>query len=358
MKKTLIFLMAIIFFLPVGVFAQENASLTLSITPPLVKVNVDPGDTWTSFHKVVNNNPTELTVYAQVLDFKSKDKGGVQFLPKIEGADYLLSNWIDISLEPFTIPAYKSIEIPFTVTVPKDAAPGGHYAAILAGTRPLNEKIEGSGIKVSSMVSSLILLNVQGEVIESGDISEFSTPQSLYKKAEVDFTLGFKNTGNVHIQPQGNIKIYNFLGKERGSIEINQKTEFGNILPESSRKWDFTWKGEDSILEIGRYKAQLSLEFGEDAVKTVNKIIYFWVIPLKLAIGVLGGFFIFFIILFIAIKIYIRKAIRRVQERTGAVSYKEAFEETAVKEVKERKVKKTKKASDSETTLDLRSNKK
>ena len=47
------------FFLPV--YAQTKN--VLSITPPLIKNNVEPGQTWKSYIKVVNNNDNPIDVY-------------------------------------------------------------------------------------------------------------------------------------------------------------------------------------------------------------------------------------------------------------------------------------------------------
>jgi hypothetical protein len=61
------------------------------------------------------------------------------------------------------------------------------------------------------------------------------------------------------------------------------------VLPESIRDFRFTWKGEKSITDIGRYKAIATLAYGEDGVKSVSEITYFWVIPIKGALITLGA---------------------------------------------------------------------
>ena len=302
------------------VFASEE-KLTLTITPPLIKINISPGDVWSSSVKVVNNNPGDLQVYASVMDFKSGKEGGVEFIqqPPEEG-QFLLSQWIEISSDPILIPGYQSRGVPFTIKVPQDAEPGGHYAAILAGTRPMGEEIKGTGIRVALLVSSLILANVQGEIVEEARIREFSTEKTFYQKPEVKFTVRVENTGNVHIQPQGEIRIYNFFGKERGVIPINQKTEFGNVLPKSIRKWTFIWKGEESPLEAGRYKAELVLGYGSEAKQTISSTHYFWVLPLKPTLGILGGFFLFITLTTLMIRAYVRRAVLIAQKEAGVTA--------------------------------------
>ena len=323
MKK--LFIISIVIF-SFACFFSTSASedrLTLTVTPPLIKINISPGEVWSSSVKVVNNNPRDLEVFASVMDFKSGQEGGIVFIKEKDsqaGERFLLSHWVEISREPILIPAYQSRQVPFTIRVPLDAEPGGKYATVLVGTGPVAQDISGTGIRISTLVSSLILANVRGEVIEEARIREFSTEKSFYQKPEVRFTLRMENTGNVHIQPQGEIRIFNLWGKERGLIPINHKTEYGNVLPQSVRKWNFLWQGEESLLEAGRYKAVLTLIYGNEAKKTVSETVYFWVLPLVPTAGILGGFFFFFLFTFLMIRAYVRRAVFLAQKEAATAA--------------------------------------
>ena len=321
MKKRIIFLSIIVGVFCFGSLVKAEQT-TLTIVPPLIKINMSPGDSWSSSVKMVNNNSKELILFAQAVDFRSGESGGVEFIlpQKTEGEDKIfLSEWIEIDSGPQILPAFESREIPFTIRLPESASPGGHYAAILVGTRPLDEEEKGTSIKISSNISSLILLNIAGEIDESGWIREFSTEKDFYQKPEIDIRVAFDNTGNVHLQPVGAIKIYNMWDKERGTIPINQKSHFGNVLAHSKRVWDFTWKGEESAFEVGRYKAEITLGFGEEAHQTVSSTLYFWVIPLAPILGILGGIILFFLAISLGIKAYIKRAVLLAQRDAGIV---------------------------------------
>ncbi len=313
MRKILPIILLFSFF-PFFSFSQEGLSLTL--TPTLIKINVVPGQVWSSYLKVVNTNPVPLTIFTSVFDFRGDERGGVFFVSapedEKEKKNYF-SSWIEISKEPIQIPPYQSKEIPFTIFVPKDASPGGYYSAILVGTQPIEEQKPGTVVKISQQVSSLILLTVEGEILEKGWIREFSTEKDFYQKPEVKFKLVFENLGNVHLLPIGEIKIYNLFGKEKGKISINQATEFGNVLPKSKRVWDFEWKGEESLLEIGRYKAEVILHFGRENQLFDKKVTYFWIIPLVPTLSILTGIVLFFLLLIFLIKLYVKRAVRLAQ---------------------------------------------
>ncbi len=313
---------ALSLLIPQPALAQDRSQLSLSVTPPLIQLSLAPGQTWSSTLKVVNTNEYELPLYASMAVLETNgDEGQSKFTPVLEGSETsTLANWVKLGTNDFKITEEKSFDLPFTITVPEDASPGGHYAAIIIGSQPLGEAPEGASISVSSSISTLLFLRVAGDVVEKGTIREFTTEDNFYSRPNVKFLLRFENSGNVHIQPQGEIVITNMWGKERGKIPINQKTRFGNVLPESIRKFEFEWKGEWNPLEFGRYKAQAVLSYGTDQKESVNSTDYFWIIPLKETVALLGGFIIFVIAALWAIRRYIRRSLLIETQRLAPIS--------------------------------------
>lgn len=265
-----------------SVHAQE--SQIMSVTPPLFQLSVTPGSLWQSSIKVINSNPYPLTVYAEVVNFEALNESGQgKFTPLLgeEKGASTLGSWINIAPGPHTIPDEQSIEIPLFVDVPKDASPGGHYAAVLITTQPPQSSEDRLAVRTSQAVTALFFARVEGDVDEKGSIREFTTIRSFLQRPEAEFSLRFENKGNVHLQPKGNIIITNMWGTERGVIPINYQTHFGNVLPNSIRDFKFTWSSEYNITDVGRYKALVTLAYGENGIQSASAVTYFWVIPLK-----------------------------------------------------------------------------
>ncbi len=259
-------------------------SQILSVTPPLFQLSAVPGDVWQSSVKVVNGNPYPITIYPEVVNFRAMGEAGQgKFIPILEQEidKTSLAHWIQISKGPRLIPPEQTIEVSFIVDVPKDASPGGHYAAILITTEPPQNESEKFAVQTAQTVTSLFFVRIEGDVHESGLIREFRALDSFLPRPEAEFSLRFENKGNVHLQPRGDIVISNMWGTERGIIPVNYQTHFGNVLPESIRDFKFTWKSDFSITDVGRYKAIATLGYGEDGVKSVSAVTYFWVIPVK-----------------------------------------------------------------------------
>lgn len=306
-----------LFSIPASLSYAETGDLTVSVTPPLFQLAIGPGEFWASTLKIVNTNEYDVYYYATVVNFESSGEGGVaSFSPVIEEFDdpelnaATLANWIRITKEPIFVPRGQSVEVPFEVKIPENASPGGHYAAILIGTKPPEFEGGGPTIGISSYVSSLMFVKIKGDVIEKARIREFVSEKTLYDRPEANFLLRFENLGTVHLRPQGVITIYNMWGKERGKVEINQKTNFGNVLPGTIRKFTFSWAGEFSPLDIGPYRAVVGLQYGDQVKQNVSATTYFWVVPI---VPVAVTLFVFTIMVASATYL-IRRYVRRVLE--------------------------------------------
>ncbi|MBY0310022.1 LytR C-terminal domain-containing protein [Patescibacteria group bacterium] len=283
LRRNVVSVVAALVLLCAPAILHAQTAQLLSVSPTLFEMSAEPGQTWTSALKVVNPNAYDLTVYVSVVNFSPRGEGGEgTLLPVLESESegVTLAEWVTVDSSPVTIAKEGVATVPFTVSVPEAAAPGGHFAALLVSTRPPAESPGATQLRTAQVVTSLFFLRVAGDVAETGTIREFNTVQSFYGSPRADFALRFENTGNVHLRPQGDITISNMWGQERGIIPINRQNHFGNVLPESIRKFSFTWEGEWSLSDIGRHKAIVTLAYGQDARQFVTSTTYFWFVPL------------------------------------------------------------------------------
>lgn len=290
--------------------AQAQGGLTLSVTPTLFNMTIEPGQTWQSTIRVINPNPFDIQVYANPVNFQaSGEQGRGQFIPLLsdeQSDNVTLAEWINITSEPIRVASQETVEVPFFITVPREASPGGQYAAVLITTQPPDGQ-GASQVRTAQAVSALFFARIEGDVVESGLIRSFRASQYFATVPENEFELRFENRGTVHIQPQGEVRIYNMWGEQRGVIPINQRSQYGNVLPDSIRLFSFSWTGERSLVDIGRYRAVATLAYGSASRQSVSQTAYFWVIPvtgLLVTIGTLLGLGLIFMVL---VKAYVRR---------------------------------------------------
>jgi hypothetical protein len=298
-----------------------NNGQALEIAPPVIYLNVDPGQSVKTQILIRDISSGNLIVTGTVNNFVS---GGEDGTPKIlldKNADsdpYSLVNWVAPLPSLLLIPReIKSMTA--TINVPKDAAPGGHYGVIRFTSTP--PSLDGtSGVSLAASIGVLVLLTVSGKVTESLNVQELSVDRngkkgSFFESGPLEFIEKFKNTGNVHVQPVGQVSITDMFGKKFASVNVNLPP--GNILPQSTRA--FKQPLDKSVIGnkrlFGRYKATLKVTYGTDK-KVLTSTIVFWVIPYKLvAVVIVLIIGIFFLLRFL-IKRYNRRILAQAQKRT------------------------------------------
>ena len=293
---------------PLAAWAQD--SLTLSVTPTLFDISVDPGQVWQSSIRVINPNPQDLTVYIQPVNFSAQGETGVSTLQPLletDTAGVTLAEWVEVTTEPIRIVSQETATVPFTVRVPSDAAPGGQFAALLVSTQPPANQAGASQVRTSQAVSALFFMRVEGDIEERGMVRSFRTEQRFVQRPENSFELRFANQGTVHLQPQGSITIYNMWGERRGEIPINQRSQFGKVLPDTVRAFNYSWEGEFSLLDIGRYRADVTVGYGQNERSFASSSTYFWVIPIYGLLVVLGSVAVFGMLLTLIVRAYVRR---------------------------------------------------
>lgn len=338
---TFIILALLIAICPNFGYAADMSSLTITVTPPLFQVSQPAGTSWRSQLRLVNSNNYDIAITVVPQDFHPNGETGNAVLEEgprgLPDDSRRMSGWVEVPSGVITIARGATAEIPFTINVPLNADPGGHYGGLLVSTRP-GDTGGGSGAGISSGISSLIFLRVPGDVIEKGSIRDFYTEHSVIETPSASFVMRFENEGNVHIVPQGQIVITNMWGKVRGKVSINESSTFGNVLPKSTRKFEFKWSELDpSPLEVGRYKAVATITYGTDGRQSVERTVFFWIVPWKPVASILGSLLLFVLFISWSIRRYINKALG--MERTRLGMDEEEFDSHRKGEAPEKKVK-------------------
>jgi len=274
--------------------AKDNGQ-AFAISPPLVELSADPGETVNAEIKLTNVSAGPLTMSAETNNFGSKNETGE---PNIifndePGQDtrYTLKDWI-VAPSDFALQSKQTLSISVPITVPKNAEPGGHYAVVrFTGT---SAAASPQQVSLSASIGSLILLKVSGDIKQQAKVEDFYTAgsnfdkQSFFEVSPVSFVTRIRNEGNLHIKPTGTVTIRDMFGKEVATHRINgdpskEKEQPGSILPQSVRRFDVTHK--DNL--FGRYTATLDLSYGDG--KTLSSSTQFWVLPYKLIIAIIVG---------------------------------------------------------------------
>lgn len=274
------------------IFAQENPRV-ITIVPPTLERNVNPGDKAEGTLKVVNDSATPITFKAVVRDFIVEDTIGT---PKILATDelsqkYSASSWLAIFPDSFTVPAGTSQTLNYYLQVPLDARPGGRYAAVVYEPQELIG-VDGTGAGVETHLGSLFILRVNGDVLENATVARFQVP-GFSEYGPVELITEIENLSDTHIKPKGVITIKNMFGQ----VMETQALPEHNIFPEAIREFK---NNVGKKYMAGRYTAELQATYGTESNLTLYAVTNFIVFPWKIAgIIALAGIFVILLLLYI-----------------------------------------------------------
>ena len=266
----------------------------LTVLPARVEITGDPGATLQGEIELFNEQEGAKTFFTSFENFEPSGDSGV---PYFIGAKEGLATWIR-SDDKVVLASGKRTIVPYSITIPANAEPGGHFAAIFFGSQ--DPSAQGGGqVSVGGKVGVLMLLRVAGEVEESGGLLEFIAKgkQRFFSALPVTFAYRLNNTGGDRVVPLGEIKIKNTVRMTAATLLANKNE--GSALPGSIRKFEVVW-GEElqpagffemagrqwSEFHFGWYTAQLNLTWGA-MNQTADADFSFFVIPWQLLLLIL-----------------------------------------------------------------------
>jgi hypothetical protein len=234
-----------------------------TVSPPVYDLQASPGQT--IVQKMTVHNDAEVSQsYTPVVNTiaPANEQGGLAFGPT-NASD--LSGWITVSPSKLDLPAGESGDFTITVKVPSNASAGGHYATVFAKSETGTVNVNGASL--TPLIGTSVLLKVAGNLTESADVVEFSTSRARLVPGEpIDFSVRVRNTGNVHVRPQGTIQIF------RDNVKVDEvavNDDGLTVLPSSIRKFAAS---SNKTLPSGSYTARLTMTYGAGQTLSVPAI--------------------------------------------------------------------------------------
>ncbi len=315
-----------------------KAAQAVTISPLVVELQGNPGQTLETVMKVYNDKDHEITVDPLAEAFAGGDEEGnpVFIDPKKVDPDLKekMLDWISFSKDPVTIKPKEWVDIPMKINIPPDATPGGHYVALFVSQRPIKKSDEDM-LAIATRAGTLFILRVAGDIEEKGKLLDFNVEgnKKFFAYLPIKFIWRFENEGNIHVKPRGNVHVDNvFWKKDNISLNINPAETGGNTLPHSIRRYTVEWyEGlkppadnffakawhEAKHFKMGRYKSRLEAAFGQSNQKIASQVVTFWIIPWHLLVLVLAALIIILLVLRFVFVGYKRRIIKKYQKNQG-----------------------------------------
>ena len=202
-----------------------------------------PGETFGDTVAVSNlsERPINFLIYPADA-FDVPDEGG--FTAARDGEEPIdAGSWITLGTDSHRVEPGERIDVPFKITIPDDAEPGDHAAAILAtdadrASVAVDEDGEPN-LQVRQRVGARVYVRVEGPVSPALRIDrlyvDHSSPSFAVPIASAggtaDITWEVTNTGNVRLAPSAVLEVKGLFGRTIKTLPAEQLPE---LLPGSN----------------------------------------------------------------------------------------------------------------------------
>jgi hypothetical protein len=283
-----------------------------TVAPLAFNLNVEKRDIISETITLTNTTGQQIRLYASVNEVSVDGEGVVEAFVEPSLVDKTTSptSWIEINRGRIELAPGEVREVPFTVRMNPNTAPGD-YSVFIGFGEGSNQPEAAAKVMQGQAPGTLVNLVVDKKQDQFLRLERFTVDKFVTGRGESQAVYTLYNPGAVDVVPKGEIIFYDSKGIEAAAVPLNSEAksierdahvEFRAVVPND--------------LPIGKYKAFLSVEYGEHMTDTVQDTTFFYVVPLREVI------MLFVALLFIAVllTLYVHRRFDVGQDDHGAES--------------------------------------
>lgn len=221
--------------------ADRQAQLDrLVLSPPRVVVSARAGTRYVTTLTFRNQTADTFTVYLDALDLQAADDpGSFAELSRTRTT----ASWFELPFEDRRVAAGAKLQIPVRISVPADARPGVHAAAVVVKrvvSLPGSSTEGGARIAVSASVASQFVLSVPGQLRTNLQIEDLTGPRLVLSGDDnVSFRATLANEGDTFVRVENaRVGIGAFTGRAQQDLRLPAV----DLLPDGRRDLRVRWR--------------------------------------------------------------------------------------------------------------------
>lgn len=281
-----------LFICPIFVQAAD-----LDIRPFLIDKTVEGREYVTEEVTLTNNTTRRLDVYATVNEISVDAEGEIkEFVsPIMTDRSNTITSWVEVTRGQIEIPPGESVAVPISFRIHPNPQPGDYHAFI--GFVPASKRFQAEAKAMTGDADGIIVkLKIEDKSTEYLRIAGFLIDRFVTTEGDKKVQIELENLGDVTATPSGEIIFFNSKGEELHSIPVN--TDQLTVPPGETVTITSELPFDN---ELGRYKANLSLQYGQKQRALLYDSTQFFMMPLHiillmLVIAVLVGLLVFFLL--------------------------------------------------------------
>jgi hypothetical protein len=248
--------------------AVELPDISVTLSPSRTQLELPAGTTYKGMLTIINSGASAygFTVYTAPYSMSVETYDQPDFLTKKPRSD--LHEWLTIEKKQFNLKSGETTTVPYTLELPRNASPGGHYGAVFIEVLPTQKEQEeiatGNRIDRKKRLGTIFYTTVQGAVTRKGQIGASIVPLWQYAPPLIA-ERRVKNIGNTDFMINYSMTVKDVFGRQK----FSETKEFP-ILPQTTRKVKLEWS---KSVWYGLYKVETKTSFLTEQYRTENYVL-------------------------------------------------------------------------------------
>jgi hypothetical protein len=245
-----------------------------------------PGEQAKDAIEVINNASETKHVLVYAVD-SQVSSGGAFACAQAADKPISVGEWIALNHNEVTLNPGAKQTVDFTITVPKDTAPGEHNGCIVIQDTKQQAQPDGNGIVLSLRSAIRVAITIPGDIKKG--LAFTGLGFTAKDDAKILLSTALKNSGNVSLDTQVEVKLSYVFGvaasKAGGNFPVLSSSE-GRFNFESSRPF---WGGWYKLTATARYDDNLANALGEGSANaSTQRSMWAFIVPDPLAAVIEG----------------------------------------------------------------------
>jgi len=256
---------------------------------PNLTYNADPGAVLDDAVTLFNYGTAQLTFRVYGVDAYNTADGAIDVTPGTDDPTEA-GSWVTMAQEFITVSPGQQVTIPFTLTVPENAAPGDYRGAILASNQSRSTGNEEQVVILDRRTGTQLFVRVNGPLSAELAIEDLATaydPVINPLAGTATVTYNIVNRGNVSLSGTSVLSVSGPLGLGKQTLP---QTDFGTLLPGGSVPVTVTVE-EVPAFFVAITEVSLTPEGQDVEVSEINRSSTTLAIPIALLLGLLALMF-------------------------------------------------------------------
>jgi hypothetical protein len=249
----------------------------VKVSPTLIATTAAPGTLVRTAPLVIHNRHAKTITFTLVVDGltgSSNPDRRVNLLDPATSRDLgaTAAPWVTIGATSVTLQPREVATVPVLVSIPADARPGGHYAAVAVVSKGVFGGRAGASVGVLSEVAIPLLITVPGPAKVAVAVRNVRAPEWRWARQDWPLQLDLADTGDLHIQPRGTVTVTSIFGGTAARLPLAGRL----LLPGGSSHAGVTWRG---VPWFGYYTVKVRVWANGPASPSTTVTRTLWVLP-------------------------------------------------------------------------------